>query len=237
MLRIFFCAILFCSFTHAYQRHIVDDGNRKKVVVNYYENNRWVLEEFLVEENRLQELAFRKTFSKRYLLEQYKYSRYELNTQKVFEDEDISTVTDEVESERIWDVRNQWSEAWMQKYSDWIRDEFNKDFYLKYNIKTDCADVIYSTHWIFARMHGLPMATTMTGSHTLFTQDSMKKEWVKLATHNEWHKDERFLAALNYILRNSFTGTLRIDAYPIAISKNTFREGTIYLTHGHAMII
>lgn len=132
----------------------------------------------------------------------------------------------------LWNVRNQWSEEWEQKYSQWVSVELDKTWWLRNGIATDCADVLYSARWIFARINGLPMANRLATGQW-FTQDSVKREWASLPTDPDWRKDRRFLAALNYFLDLVYTHTLWEDSYPIAISPASLTPGAHHLSlHG-----
>jgi hypothetical protein len=147
----------------------------------------------------------------------------------------------EVTGSGLWKVTESWSWAWEQKYAQWVETEAGPDFYVRNQIKTDCADVAYSLRWIFARIYGLPAANHLSGSGVLFTQDSMKKEWLHLSTASDWRKDERFLAALEYVLELTYTHTLIRDSYPIAITPESLISGAHHLQvrteSGHTMVV
>jgi hypothetical protein len=137
----------------------------------------------------------------------------------------------------IWKVTANWSWQWEQRYAEWVAREVDAEFFNRYRIPTDCADVAIATRWIFARMNGLPAANTLVGSHVLFTQDSMKSGWQKLPRNDDWSKDSLFRAALEYVIVNTDTHSLFADSYPIEINPRTFLAGAHHMefVDGEAM--
>lgn len=140
----------------------------------------------------------------------------------------------------LWTVTNEWSWEWELKYADWVKTELDRFWWKNHGLATDCADVAYSARWIFARNNGLPMANRLA-SGQWFTQESVKPEWAALPTAQDWDKDKRFLAALNYMLDFVFTHTLWNDSYPIAISPASLLPGTHHLSlhsrSGHTQFV
>ncbi len=141
----------------------------------------------------------------------------------------------------VWKSTQNWSWQWEQQYAAWISKELTPDFFSRYNISTDCADVAIGLRWIFSRIHGLPVGNSLAASGRLFTNESFKKSWSTLATAKEWHKDQLFLAALDYIMDGAYTKSLLIDSYPVAITPKTFLPGVYHLQFhdrgGHTMIV
>jgi hypothetical protein len=205
-------------------------------LVSYQQNQKWLLDHILIAPGKMQEKLKSYVFNSKQELEVFEIKNFgHLLKQKAMPNKS-SYVTTEL-NQSIWQVKHLWDEQWEVRYAQWLQQEFNEDFFVKYNIATDCADAAFALRWIFARMHGLPAANTMAGSLMLFTQDSMKLEWSTLARHLNWHQDELFLTALNYLMQHAYTGTLNIDGYPIELTKHTFLVGTIHLDGGHTMII
>lgn len=135
----------------------------------------------------------------------------------------------EAPGESVWTAQNSWTADWESRFSDWVRDEVDSHFFEKYHVATDCADVPISLRWIFARINSLPAADQLTGTGVLFTNESMLEEWKSLPSGGNWFEDQRFLAALNYVLNNTFTHTLMKDLYPTEITPAGLRSGTILL--------
>jgi len=141
----------------------------------------------------------------------------------------------------LWPTTESWSWEWEIKYAQWLMANMTTDFFQKYNFATDCADVVYSSRWIFARIHGLPAANRLSGTNSLFTNQSLRSEWQKLPTAANWYEDQRFLAALNYLLDNTYTHSLKDDSYPIAITPEFFLPGAHHIdiraASGHAQLV
>lgn len=213
------------------------DGTSENIIVSYSESGLYFLDHFIIQSEKLQVLKSRKTFKGLKLLKDYKNKVFgnKLKRKSSYKSQD--RVTTEVKNKSIWKVKNSWSNEWEVKFSNWLKAEFNKDFFVTNNISTDCADVAFALRWIFARNNYLPAANTLAGSLVLFSQDSMKSEWVGLPTAKLWNEDKLFLKALNYLMLNAYTKTLNIDGYPIELNKDSFLVGTIHLDGGHTMII
>jgi hypothetical protein len=129
----------------------------------------------------------------------------------------------------IWPVTAAWNAEWEQKFSDWIANETGPEFFLRHQIATDCADAAYAFRWIFARMHGLPAADHLSVTGDLLTNETLLPEWESLATAPDWQDDQRFRAALNYLLDNTYTHSLMEDLYPVSVDRAGTRPGTIFL--------
>lgn len=141
----------------------------------------------------------------------------------------------------IWTAKNEWSEEWESKFSEWVRNNFNKKFFKKYNIKTDCADAAVAIRWIYSRMMSLPAGNTLTFGGVMMTNRSLRSTWKDLPTSENWYDDRRFMTALDYLLLNTYTHSLQRDAYPIKISPTYLTEGTFHLEmreeDGHTRVI
>lgn len=140
----------------------------------------------------------------------------------------------------LWSVTNQWDWDWEIKFGQWVSSELHTGWWKNYGLATDCADVVFTARWIFARINGLPMANSLA-SGQWFTHRSVKPEWETLPTAPEWHKDQKFLAALNYLESVTYTHTLWNDSYPIAINSRAFIPGTYHLhltsESGHTLLV
>lgn len=140
----------------------------------------------------------------------------------------------------LWKVTQEWTWEWEVKYAQWIKKELHRKWWADFGLATDCADVAYSAKWIFARMHGLPMANRLASGHW-FTHNSVKPAWKDLPTAKEWHKDKKFLVALNYMLDFVYTHSLWRDSYPVAITPQSFLPGVHHLSlfedSGHTQFV
>ena len=230
------CASLLSLSAFSYDREFYSTHDGEHIVYSYQEEGKWYLKEILIRPGELQEEVSSRVFESRIDLKHFKskkYKKLKASHQKSVQFFDET----ELPTKSLWKVTEVWDLSWEEKFIKWLESDFDKDFFMNYKISTDCADAAFALRWIFSRIHGLPAANTMAGSHVLFTQDSMKKEWASLPTSVNWYEDELFLTGLKYILKHAFTGTLGIDGYPIKINPDVFRVGTIHLDGGHTMII
>ncbi len=145
------------------------------------------------------------------------------------------------ESGGLWQAENKWSSDWERKYSEWIAHEVDSKFWIRNGVATDCADIAYSLRWIFARVNKLEMGSRISASGDFLTHRSLRNEWAKLPTAEKWNEDKRFLAALNYLLDNTYTHSLMDDSYPISIGRDSLAEGVYHLNlhdvSGHTQVV
>ncbi len=138
--------------------------------------------------------------------------------------------------DQVWGVGGRrWSIEEERRFEEWVDETITEDFFIRYNIPTDCADAVYAIRWIYARINHLPAAaTTREGAFV----GHWSTDWKDLPTDPEWHRDERFRAALFSLFPRVWTGTLPLDTYPIAVSRDSIRPGTLFLiTESHTGII
>ncbi len=139
-------------------------------------------------------------------------------------------------SDQIWTVGvNRWTSEEEYRFGRWVDENITEDFFIRYRTPTDCADAVYAIRWIYARIAHLPAAAT-TKDGRLIGHWSTK--WKHLPTHPEWQQDQRFRAALIYMLSETWTGTLPLDSYPVRITSDSVTPGTILrLTQNHCAMI
>jgi hypothetical protein len=139
-------------------------------------------------------------------------------------------------SDQVWKVGDRrWTVEEEYQFGKWVDENIAEDFFIRYKIPTDCADVLYAVRWIYARIAHLPAAAT-TKDGKLFGHWSTN--WKHLPTHPDWDKDKRFRAALVYLVSETWTGTLPRDSYPIRISPDSVTPGTLLLmAKAHAGIV
>ena len=137
---------------------------------------------------------------------------------------------------QVWQVGDrQWTVEEEQNYSQWVETTITEDFFIRYKIPIDCADVPYAIRWIYARIAHLPAAATTKDGQLI---GHWSTEWGHLPTHSEWHKDRRFRAALLHMLTETTTRTLPFDTYPIRIDPDSVIPGTVFfVTESHSGII
>jgi hypothetical protein len=138
--------------------------------------------------------------------------------------------------DQIWQVGDRrWTVEEEHRFEKWVEETITEDFFIRYKIPTDCADAVYAIRWIYARIAHLPAAATTRDGRQI---GHWTAGWKYLPTHPDWDKDERFRAALHYLLPKTWTGTLPFDTYPIRISTDSVRPGTLFLvTESHTGII
>lgn len=139
-------------------------------------------------------------------------------------------------SDHIWDVGDRrWTVEEEGRFETWVEETITEDFFIRHRIPTDCADAVIAIRWIYARMAHLPAAATTTDGRRI---GHWSTDWKHLPTHPEWDKDERFRAALFYLFPRTWTGTLPLDTYPVGVSPDSIRPGTLFLvTESHTGII
>ena len=138
--------------------------------------------------------------------------------------------------DQVWEVGDRrWTIEEERGFEKWVDENITEDFFIRYNIPTDCADAVYAIRWIYARMAHLPAAATTKDGKLV---GHWSTDWKHLPTHPEWDQDERFRAALLYLLAKTWTGTLPFDTYPVRISPDSLTPGTLFLvTESHTGII
>lgn len=143
--------------------------------------------------------------------------------------------------QELWSATNSWNREWEQKFSEWIENEVDSDFYHRLGIRTDCADAVIGLRWVFARNNSLPVANTLADTGNLFGHFSMNRKWNKLPKAELWYKDQLFMTALDYVMDLTSTRTLIKDGYPLSISTEALKAGAFFLTRnqsdGHAKFI
>jgi hypothetical protein len=138
-------------------------------------------------------------------------------------------------------IRNAWTKADEDDYSAWLAANASEAFVQGTGVIVDCADTSLLFRWAYAHDHLLPVANSLSGSGKLFGHFSSSAAWDLLPESSDWHKDERFKAALRYLLDNSYTRTVVNDIAPTLINPNYVRPGSLFLIirpkDGHAQTI
>jgi len=137
---------------------------------------------------------------------------------------------------QVWKVYGrQWTVEEEYQYARWIEENLSEDFFIRYKIPVDCADVPYAVRWIYARIAHLPAAATTKDNKLI---GHWSTQWGRLPSHPEWHKDARFRAALLHMLVETTTRTLPLDTYPVRISPDSVTPGTgFYVTESHSGVV
>jgi len=137
---------------------------------------------------------------------------------------------------QVWKVgQRRWTIQEEHNYSKWIETNITEDFFIRHEIRVDCADVPYAIRWIYARINHLPAAATTENNRFI---GHWSNDWRHLPTNTTWDKDRRFRAALMAMLSSTSTRTLPFDTYPIQITADSVTAGTTFLIFGnHAGIV
>ncbi len=137
---------------------------------------------------------------------------------------------------QVWRVSDRrWTVEEEHQFGKWVEENVTEDFFARYKIPVDCADVPYALRWIYARIAHLPAAATIKDNRLI---GHWSTNWGHLPTHQEWHRDQRFRAALLFMLDETTTRTLPFDTYPIRINPESVTPGTVFfITESHAGII
>jgi hypothetical protein len=99
--------------------------------------------------------------------------------------------------DQIWEVGDRrWTVEEEYRFGKWVDENITEDFFIRHRIPTDCADAVYATRWIYARINHLPAAATTKDGRLI---GHWSTDWKYIPTDAEWHKDERFRAALLYL--------------------------------------
>jgi hypothetical protein len=130
-------------------------------------------------------------------------------------------------SDQVWEVGDRrWTVEEEHRFEKWVEETITEDFFIRYGIPADCADAVYAIRWIYARVVHLPAAATTKDGELI---GHWSTNWKHLTTDPEWHRDERFRAALLYLFPKTWTGTLPLDTYPVRISPDSVTPGTLFL--------
>ena len=137
---------------------------------------------------------------------------------------------------QVWTVgERRWNVDEEMKFAKWVDETITEDFFIRYKIPVDCADVPYAVRWIYSRIAHLPAAATTKDGNLI---GHWSAEWGRLPTHQEWHKDQRFRAAMLRVLSETTTRTLPLDTYPIRIDPDSVTPGTVFfVTESHSGVI
>jgi hypothetical protein len=137
---------------------------------------------------------------------------------------------------QVWRVSDRrWSIEEEVQFGKWAEENVTENFFIRHKIPVDCADVPYAIRWIYARIAHLPAAATTKDNKLI---GHWSTQWGHLSTHAEWHRDQRFRAALLFMLNETTTRTLPLDTYPIRIDPESVTPGTpFFITESHSGII
>jgi hypothetical protein len=125
----------------------------------------------------------------------------------------------------VWESKETWDSTWEAKYSSWIQNDFNEDFFIQgkwAGISTDCADAVYVARLIFSYENKLPFAMKdPTGSSNLISNSMSRYD-------DNAEESVRLRRFINYVMEMGSTETLPYDTYPVRISPDYVRAGAVW---------
>lgn len=125
----------------------------------------------------------------------------------------------------VWQDTRSWTPEWEQQYSDWVRDSFNEDIFTSgpyRDMATDCADAVYMARIIFAFDNKLPFVIKdSTGGSNRISNQMTRFD----STANPVQRVRKFMA---FVADVTSTKSLPNDTYPVAISRDYVRPGTVW---------
>lgn len=142
----------------------------------------------------------------------------------------------------LWNVsKSNWTLQDEKDFSTWYSANVKEDYFLGEGIPFDCADFALLLRWAYAHDHGLPVANSLSGSGKVFGHFSGRKDWDNLPTNSSWRKNERFKAAVRYLLSSTYTKSVLNDLYPVQLDRDFISPGTVHLNispgNHHAQVI
>ncbi len=139
--------------------------------------------------------------------------------------------------DQVWEVGDRrWTVEEERRFEQWVDENVTEDFFVRYTIPTDCADVVYAIRWIYARICHLPAAATTKDGKLI---GHWSTEWQGLPTHAEWDKRRTFPCRPPLSsFRDVDKDYLSDDTYPIRISPDSVTPGTVFfVSESHAGMI
>jgi len=156
----------------------------------------------------------------------------------------------------IWEAQNEWTEAHESAYADWVREEFDKDYFhipehkTVFGLALDCSDAIYAMRIMYAYEHKLPFAINdPTGKRRTLSNEFSKWDGYRESRREEmddgsWRsykgpeytEADKVRAFIEYV--GDVTSTLNLvnDTYPVALAD--IKPGDMFLLpRNHAYII
>lgn len=188
----------------------------------------WVEDSFFVEKGNWQQLQNTKILKPHEYQKRVKFLRGSSFEKVLSKEDNFLLDSDILESKKtaLWTAEREWTWDWELKFSDWIRHDFDIDFFKRNEIPTDCADLVYAARFIFARINKLAFGFRLAGTGQLMTHDSVPSSLSNIPTDTEWSRDKRFKKALDYLLDNTYTHSLFRDSYPIEVSSQSLIPGS-----------
>ena len=134
----------------------------------------------------------------------------------------------------VWQNVNQWSPEMEQRYTDWVRHNWNINVFANptqpngqrnpyYGLRVDCADTVYSMRIIFSYENGLPFVVNDPSSSGRTLSNAMSR-W------DSQDQTSRIRNFLQFMYDNMSTHTLPNDTIPVAITPEYVHAGGLMMT-------
>ena len=156
----------------------------------------------------------------------------------------------------IWTATDVWTEGHERAFSEWVRTEFDKDYFHKpeettvFGLALDCSDAIYAMRIMYAYEHNLPFAINdPTGKRRTLSNEFTKWDGYRETRREElddgsWRtykgpeytEADKVRAFIEYV--GDVTSTLNLvqDTYPVALED--IQPGDMFLLpRNHAYIV
>lgn len=148
----------------------------------------------------------------------------------------------------IWDNRNQWNDGWEDRYSQWVKTNYQRTFFTqgKYaNMPHDCADSVYFARLVFAYEHRLPFKILdpryperdklIAANPEMFAENAGKSPYATIQEYisndftyyDELPEADRLRKFMLFVGDVVGTNSLMNDTYPILLDRRWFRPGVV----------
>lgn len=124
----------------------------------------------------------------------------------------------------IWQDTNTWDQGWEDKYSQFVENEFNEDFFIKGRLgdfPTDCADAVYLSRYVFAYENKLPFVIKNPSGKGLISNRSTQFDSIT----DEAKRVRKFAF---WLTEEVSTQSLPNDTYPAKIGRDYIRAGAVW---------
>lgn len=126
----------------------------------------------------------------------------------------------------VWTNTESWTPEWEQKYQEWVKTEWTRDYFTKpgpyQNVALDCADAVYAMRLVFSSLNGLPFAMKDPTGSGIISND--------MTRFDKLSKNERLRSFLLYVFAIGSTASLPNDSYPVAVNRKAITSGVFLLT-------
>ena len=149
----------------------------------------------------------------------------------------------------VYRVGNQrWNDNYERMFGEFVKNEIDKDFFVEFNIETDCADAALAVRAIFARIYHLPVS--FVGNHYRHTSKKYSryrtvKNWSLRTWKEDLKADTRFKKALDDWKVGTGTVNIHADTFQLKVRSERdstrissyVRPGVVILSKGHTRFV